>query len=186
MNTFLSQQADNAPSLIETLITFARDNLTALLITCGICLAVCAVIYICFFKKINALIKKHREIIVYVIVGGLVTVFNFAVHFSLTHFFPEMNELLVVFIAWLFAVVVAYIANKLWVFESKSFKRSVLLHEIVTFTGARVFSLGVEELIFLIFVTWLNMSQLIIKIVAAIIVVIMNYIFSKFIIFKKK
>ena len=186
MSTFLTSLNENSPSLVETLLNWALSNIIPLSITAGICLAVCAVIYICFFKKINALIKKHREIIVYVIVGGLVTVFNFVVHFGLAHFFPSLNELIIVFIAWFFAVIVAYIANKLWVFESKSFKKEVLVHEIITFTGARVFSLGVEELIFLIFVTLLNMNQLIIKIAAGIIVIIMNYVFSKLVIFKKK
>ena len=90
------------------------------------------------------------------------------------------------FIAWVFAVIFAYIVNKLWVFKSKSFKKDVLVHEIVSFTGARVLSLGIEELIFLIFVTWLAMSQGIIKIVAGVIVVIINYIFSKLLIFKNK
>lgn len=175
----------NEDSGISALLDWVMENIGVLAIIAAIGIAVCAVIYICFYKKINALIKKYREIIVYVIVGAFVTFFNIAIHFALVRF-TSLNELVIVFIAWFFAVIVAYLMNKLLVFESKSFKRDVLLHEIVTFTGARVFSLGVEELIFLIFVTLLNMSQLIIKIVAAIIVVIMNYIFSKFIIFKKK
>ena len=97
----------------------------------------------------------------------------------------ELHELVVVLIAWFFAVVAAYIMNKLLVFQSKSFEKDVLVHEIVSFTGARVFSLGVEELIFLTFVTWLNMNQYVIKAVAAIIIIIINYVFSKLVIFKK-
>lgn len=185
MNTAILTAAPADDGGITALINWAIANIVPLSIIAGICLLLCAITYICFFKKINALFKKYREIIVYVIVGGFVTVFNMAIHFTLAYF-TTLNELVIVFIAWFFAVIVAYIANKLWVFESKSFKKDVLIHEIITFTGARIFSLGVEELIFLIFVTWLDMSQVIIKIVAGIVVIIMNYIFSKLVIFKKK
>ncbi len=185
MKMILASALNSGKSGISVLVEWALANIIPLCIFAGICLLLCAVIYICFYKKINALIKKYREIIVYVIVGGFVTVFNMVIHFALAYFTP-LNELIIVFIAWFFAVIVAYIANKLWVFESKSFKKDVLIHEVVSFTGARVFSLGVEELIFLIFVTWLGMSQVIIKIVAGIIVIIMNYAFSKLFIFKRK
>ena len=98
------------------------------------------------------------------------------------------------------AVIFAYITNKLWVFESKSWKFDVLKKEIPSFVGARVFSLGVEELGILIFITWLGFDsfsldvfglftlggKMLVKIGLAVIVVIMNYIFSKFIIFKNK
>ncbi|MBR6644517.1 MAG: GtrA family protein [Clostridia bacterium] len=181
MLNFLSSTEN---SVIDTLVDWALDNIGLLAIIAGIGIAVCAVIYLCFYKKINALIKKYREIIVYVIVGGITTVINMVIHIGLVEL-TKLHELVIVFIAWFFAVIFAYIVNKLWVFQSKSFKKDVLVHEIISFTGARVFSLGVEELIFLTFVTWLNMNQYVIKAVAAIIIIIINYVFSKLVIFKK-
>ena len=167
------------------LVDWALMNIGLLATLALVCIAVLGFIYICFREMINELFKKYREIIVYVIFGGLTTVLNMAIHFGLMKF-TKLHELVIVFIAWVFAVIFAYIVNKLWVFKSKSFKKDVLVHEIVSFTGARVLSLGIEELIFLIFVTWLAMSQGIIKIVAGVIVVIINYIFSKLLIFKNK
>ena len=181
MINFLTSESSG----IKVLIDWALANITLLAIIAGVGIAVCAVIYLCFYKKINALIKKYREIIVYVIVGGITTVINMVIHIGLVEL-TNLHELVIVFIAWFFAVIFAYIVNKLWVFQSKSFKKDVLVHEIISFTGARVFSLGVEELMFLVFVTWLSIDQVIIKIAAAIIVIIMNYVFSKLIIFKNK
>ncbi len=182
MLNFLSASENSGVSM---LIDWARENIIPLSVIAAVGIVICAVIYICFFKKINALIKKYREIIVYVIFGGLTTVLNMVIHFGLMKF-TKLHELVIVFIAWVFAVIFAYIVNKLWVFQSKSFEKDVLVHEIVSFTGARVLSLGIEEVIFLIFVTWLHMSQGIIKIAAGVIVVIINYIFSKLLIFKNK
>ena len=170
---------------IEMLVDWALMHIGLLATLALVCIAVLGFIYICFREMINELFKKYREIIVYVIVGGVTTVINMVIHFGLVYL-TKLDELVIVFIAWFFAVIFAYIMNKLWVFQSKSFKKDVLVHEIVSFTGARVFSLGVEELIFLIFVTWLGMDQFIIKMAAAIIVIIMNYVFSKLVIFKNK
>ena len=181
MLNFLSSTENSG---IKTLIDWALDNIGILAIIAAVGLAVCAVIYICFYKTINELFKKYREIIVYVIVGGITTVINMVIHIGLVEL-TNLHELFIVFIAWFFAVIFAYIMNKLLVFQSKSFEKDVLVHEIVSFTGARVFSLGVEELIFLTFVTWLNMNQYVIKAVAAIIIIIINYVFSKLVIFKK-
>ena len=102
-------------------------------------------------------------------------------------------------VAWVASVAFAYVTNKLFVFESKSWKGSVLKTEIPSFVGARVFSLGVESLGLLVFVKWLGFDRftlnlpfgfsvggkLLVKIGLAVIVVVMNYVFSKFIIFKK-
>ena len=102
-------------------------------------------------------------------------------------------------IAWFVAVVFAYITNKLWVFDSKSWKFKVLLKEVPEFFLARVFSLLVEEGGLWLFIEKMGFDafsftilgfevtgKLIAKIVLAVIVVILNYFFSKFVIFAKK
>ncbi len=152
------------------------------------------------------LIKKliNKETITYIIFGVGSTVVNLAVFKAFDLLFTAATEtdltLLTNFIAWVAAVVFAFVTNKIWVFESKSWKGSVLKKEIPTFVGARLFSLGVEELGLLVFITLLHFDRfqldvfglftlggkMIVKIGLAVIVVIMNYIFSKFIIFKNK
>ena len=151
-------------------------------------------------NKIRELITKYKELIVYIVFGLCTTVVNLLAFKLMNVVLGDENYLFSNVIAWVAAVVFAFITNKLWVFESKSWKGSVLKKEIPSFVGARLFSLGVEELGLLVFVTLLHFDRfqldifglftlggkMIVKIGLAVIVVIMNYVFSKFIIFKNK
>ncbi|MCI8654445.1 MAG: GtrA family protein [Clostridia bacterium] len=135
-------------------------------------------------KKIIELIKKYEEILKYLIIGLLTTIVNYIVFIILVNNAKiEMHTSNI--IAWIVSVIFAYFTNKLFVFESKSFKLKVLIKEISTFGIARILSLLLEELILYIFVNLLNMNKLIIKLIANIVVIILNYILSKFIIFRK-
>lgn len=89
-------------------------------------------------------------------------------------------------IAWTVAVIFAFVTNKLIVFESKSWKPAVAGKEFVGFIGARLFSLLVELLCMFIMVTLLHWNEFVAKVIVQIIVVILNYVFSKLIIFKNK
>lgn len=150
-------------------------------------------------KKIKELILKYKELIVYVIFGGLTTVVNLVV-FTLCGFaLGDERYLVSNVIAWLAAVIFAYITNKLWVFESKSWSVRVLVKEIPSFFAARVFSFLLEEFGLYVFVDLLSFKdislkiftleiggELIAKAILAVVVVILNYIFSKLVIFKRK
>lgn len=150
-------------------------------------------------KKIKELILKYKELIVYVIFGGLTTVVNLVV-FTLSGFaLGDERYLISNVIAWFAAVIFAYVTNKLWVFESKSWSVRVLLKEIPSFFAARVFSFLIEEFGLYVFVDLLSFKdisikiltfeiggELIAKVVLAVIVVVLNYVFSKLVIFKKK
>ena len=133
--------------------------------------------------KIKELIKKYEEIIKYLIIGVATTALNYIV-FALLINIANIEMHTSNIIAWFVSVIFAYFTNKLFVFESKSFKLNVLGKEILSFGTARIFSLGLEEIILYVFVNLLNMNQLIIKLIANVIVVIVNYVLSKFIIFK--
>ena len=138
---------------------------------------------------IKKLYKKYEEVILYVVFGGLTTLVNFVS-------FWVFNYLVSNVIAWFISVVFAYVTNKLWVFESKSWAFKILLKEVPEFFAARLFSLGVEEGGLWLFVdkfgfdrysfTVFNFEvtgKLIAKVLLAVIVVILNYFFRKFIIF---
>ena len=95
-------------------------------------------------------------------------------------------------ISWIISVTFAFVTNKLWVFESKSWARDTVWKEAWTFYGGRVFT-GVLELVLMpLLVSWgLNMTLFKIeyfpaKIIVSVIVIILNYLLSKFISFKKK
>lgn len=89
-------------------------------------------------------------------------------------------------IAWVAGVLFAFFTNKLFVFESKSWAPSVAAKEFSGFVGARTFSLFVELLCMFLFVTICNMNDLLAKIIVGAIVVVLNYVFSKLLIFKKR
>ncbi len=150
-------------------------------------------------KKLTDLILKYKELITYVFFGGLTTLVNFLTFSLFRALLGEELYLLNNAIAWFVSVVFAYITNKLFVFESKSFEKRTLMKEISEFFCARIFSFGVEEggmwllIDFFGFGSYsLNVlgfemgGQLIAKLILAVIVVIFNYFASKFVIFRKK
>ncbi len=150
-------------------------------------------------KKIKELYKKYEEVILYVVFGVLTTVVNFVSFWLFSKILGDKLYLVNNVIAWFISVVFAYITNKLWVFESKSWAPKILVKEVPEFFAARLFSLGVEEAGLWLFVDKLNFGsfsftllgfeftgQLIAKVILAVIVVILNYFFSKFVIFAKK
>ncbi len=150
-------------------------------------------------KMIKTLFIKYKELITYVIFGVLTTLVNFFAFWIFTKIFGEHLYLVNNAIAWVVGVVFAYITNKLFVFESKSWDLKVITKEITGFLGARIFSFLVEEGGMFLFVSVLGLGeksltllgftitgQFIVKILLAVIVVILNYIFSKFFIFRIK
>ena len=146
-------------------------------------------------EKLMDLIRKliSKEVFSYLFFGVMTTVVNLII-FGICK--DRMNILIANAIAWVGAVVFAFITNKLFVFESKSWRPSVLLKEIPTFAGARLLTLGLEELGLFVMVEWLHLDEaltlpfvsgeMIIKLMIAVVVVILNYVFSKLIIFRKK
>ena len=150
-------------------------------------------------KKIKTLFIKYKEIITYIIFGILTTLVNFFAFWIFTKIFGENLYLVNNAIAWVVGVVFAYVTNKLFVFESKSWDLKLITKEITGFLGARIFSFLVEEGGMFLFISVLDLGeksldllgftitgQFMVKILLAVIVVVLNYVFSKFIIFKRQ
>ncbi len=154
-------------------------------------LIACGLLYLIFRKKADEWIKKHKEIVLYIVFGGLTTLVNYLVFYPLVNI-PGMQDnvswwtLVVNVIAWVAAVAFAYVTNKFFVFQSKDKSGKTVFREIVSFVGARVASLLIEEAILALFVTLLHFNENLIKLIASIGTVIINYFFSKFVIFRKK
>ena len=131
------------------------------------------------------LLKRHKEIILYLLFGGLTTLVNIAVYAACADWF-RWGTVASTIIAWILSVVFAFITNKLFVFESKHRSLKTLLFEACSFFGCRLFS-GLLDL----FIMWLTVdiwhwNGLLMKIISNIFVIIINYVFSKAIIFRKR
>ena len=150
--------------------------------------------------KIKELYLKHKEIVNYLIFGVLTTVINWIAYTvaikvlsggqgSGTEF--DSNMFISNVFAWIVAVAFAFITNKLWVFESKSKDKELILKEAASFVGSRLgtgvieiglfpllFELGLNESLF-------GVEGFVAKIIVSVIVIILNYLFSKFWVFKK-
>ncbi len=150
-------------------------------------------------NKIKQLFLKYKELILYFIFGVITTVANFLAFYICTKFLGEEYFLFNNAVAWVVGVLVAFITNKLFVFNSKSWELKNTLRELLEFTAARLFSFGVEEAGMWLFIGVLGLGeiaisllsftitgQFIVKLVLSVIVVILNYFFSKFVIFKKE
>ncbi len=133
----------------------------------------------------KALFVKYKEIILYVFFGGCTTLVNLGVYFLLTRCF-FVNEFVSNAIAWLLSVLFAFVTNKIWVFDSRSREGKVLLFEISSFFAARLLSLGIDMAVLWLGTSVLHINDGIVKIVANVIVIIVNYIASKLFIFRKK
>lgn len=146
-----------------------------------------------FFKneKLNSLMKKiiNREMFDYIVFGVLTTVISIVTLWLFNRLFGVKFVLLNNVLSWILAVAFAFITNKFIVFKSSSTESKTLLKEIISFTGARLLSLGVEEagLAIAQFVFHVDETgAMIAKIILQIIVIIINYVLSKLFIFKDK
>ena len=142
-------------------------------------------------KKIISLYKKYEEIINYLVVGGLTTVVSLGSKWILLFTVLDATKPLElqasVIISWICAVTFAYIANRIIVFKSKNKK---ILKEITSFFGARLLTLGLEMIIMWFFVTLLKLDTdmwvFIWTLVTQVLILVLNYVFSKLFVFKKE
>lgn len=149
-------------------------------------------------EKLNSMMKKivNKEMFYYIVFGVLTTLVSLVTFWIFDKILGSKLALISNVLSWIFAVAFAFITNKFIVFNSKKTDSSTLTKEILSFTGARLLSLGVEELgIFIaqfvfhadkkVYFKFVG-GMMIAKVILQVIVVIINYIFSKLYIFKDK
>lgn len=136
-------------------------------------------------KKLKELYEKYKEIISYLFFGGLTTVVNFIVYFLFANVF-NIDKVASNAIAWVVAVLFAFVTNKIFVFNHHSENAKEFLWEFGSFVGCRLFSGALDIGIFALCVNVLHFNDFIVKIFTQILVIVLNYIFSKLIIFRKK
>lgn len=136
-------------------------------------------------EKIKQIIKKNREMIDYLVVGGLTTVVSY-VSYAFVSRILNCDFKLSTIISWVCAVLFAFFANKIIVFKSKTQNKRQLFLEVFNFFKFRILSLFIDMALMIILVDFLSINDLIAKFLVQFIIVAVNYIFSKFFIFNKK
>lgn len=139
--------------------------------------------------KVKELFKKYEEIIVYLIVGGMTTVFSWACMFFVNIvifgnlLYPtNVQNLILSTVSWTAGVVFAYPTNRKFVFKSKD---PNILSEAGKFVASRISTLILDIVVRQI-LGWMGVNVFVATLVAAVLVIIGNYVFSKLLVFKKK
>lgn len=137
-------------------------------------------------KNLKEIYFKYKELINYLIFGGLTTIVNFICYYIFARMIG-IDEVISSALSWFFSVLFAYITNKIFVFDSKTKGIKNLIRECISFFLARILSGILCDIgSFALMVKVFNINDIISKIITQVMVVIVNYIFSKFLVFKKK
>lgn len=136
--------------------------------------------------KLNKLFNKYEEIIMYIIVGGLTTFVSLFSYYVFIILFLNPNNAMELqlanVISWLLSVTFAYFANKKYVFKSKG----KFIEEFVEFYGSRVLTLIIDMFSMFLMVTLFHANDKIAKIIVQFIILLLNYFFSKYLVFNDK
>ena len=137
-------------------------------------------------NKLRAVFIKHRETVMYLIFGGLTTLVNYIVYAVCCWLMPDAGTTAPNVIAWVLAVLFAYITNRNLVFGSETHGAGPVMRELAAFSGSRIFTLVLESAILWAAVDKMGMNNLVVKLLVNVLVIVLNYILSKLIVFRKK
>lgn len=131
------------------------------------------------------LIRKYRDVLPYLFFGVCTTAVNVVVYWICAH--PmRLGTMLSTVLAWVLSVLFAYVTNRKWVFHSEAHGRREIGREIASFFGCRLATGIVDWLCMFLFVEVLGLNDLFIKLAANVIVIVLNYVASKLLIFRKR
>ena len=135
-------------------------------------------------EKLKTLMVRYRDVIVYLVFGVLTTAVNYLVYlpcYNVLGFSGSASNA----IAWVGAVAFAYVTNKPFVFRSRDWSAKTVIPELTKFVGCRLGSGVLETAIILLTVDWLGWNGNVMKLLTSVLVVVLNYIGSKLLVFKK-
>lgn len=135
-------------------------------------------------KRLGLFITRNKEIIVYLLVGVATTAINYTVYFLLFNiaFFSAVTSNI---IAWIIAVVFAFVSNKLFVFCDQDWSVRKVFDEAVAFLECRIASGALETAIIFVATNFIDLNGNVVKVFTGILVIILNYIGSKLLVFRK-
>ncbi len=128
--------------------------------------------------------KMNKEVILYLFFGVLTTAVNFLVYFLVLKL--SDNYVFSTTMAFIVAVIFAYVTNKKYVFENVTSSFKKLLDEFFRFVTSRIFTYIIDVLGMILLIEYLSHGEVVSKIAVNIVVVGINYILSKIYIFKKE
>ena len=134
---------------------------------------------------IKNLLIKHKSFIMYAVFGVLTTLINMAAYYVLYNVLSWSN-LASTALAWFVAVVFAFVTNKKWVFDSQSMEAKVLLYELFSFFLCRIATGAFDMVVMYVAVDVMHANEMFWKLTANVLVILLNFVASKLIIFKKK
>lgn len=143
-------------------------------------------------KPIQDIYYKYEEKWLYLFFGVLTTVVSFATagiaKYALESAGFDKSSVsdISTAISWICSVTFAYLTNRVWVFESKASGVKELAKEAASFYGGRVVTFFAEMIIMKVLYSWLNINYWVSKLLAGVVILILNYIISKLFIFRKK
>lgn len=129
--------------------------------------------------------KKYKDVAAYLFFGVCTTLVNVLVYWLAAHIF-FMKTVISSMIAWIAAVLFAYVTNRRWVFHSKANTVSEILAEVIKFLSVRLATGIVDWMCMYIFVDVLGLHDVFIKIISNVLVIILNFSASKLIVFKDR
>lgn len=132
----------------------------------------------------KTLFEKYKTIILYLFFGGLTTVINIAAYYVLSRVFSFESTAPANACAWFISVIFAFVTNKYFVFEADKKSKNSGLFQLISFFAARLFSGVLDVVILVVFVDFIGFPDMPVKIASNVIVIILNYIASKLVIFK--
>ena len=121
-------------------------------------------------RVFEPLYKKYKEVLLYLFFGVLTTVVSIG-SYAFFNVALGINELIANVISWVFAA------------PTKTVEE--FMKQLVSFAGGRVLTLVIEEIILLVFITMLHFNSMLIKFIAQVVVIILNYVISKLLVFRK-
>ena len=136
-------------------------------------------------QKVRSLIEKYRDILLYIFFGVLTTAVNYLIYlpvFNLCGLSAAVSNV----IAWVGAVIFAFLTNKPFVFHSYDWSAKTVIPELTKFVSCRLASGVLETAILLLTVDCLHWNGNIWKLITQVLVVIINYVGSKLLVFKNK
>lgn len=134
-------------------------------------------------RKKEQFYKKNKEVLLYLFFGGLTFVVSI-MSYAICNVTFRLNELTANIISWILAVLFAFLTNQKWVFRSETNTVMEYGKLMLDFFAGRVATLIIEEMILLVFITWLGFNSILIKVIAQIVVITLNYVISKLWVFK--
>lgn len=140
-------------------------------------------------KPLQDIYYKYEEKWLYLVFGGLTTVISIVTKLLLFYFVPgepKWESTAGVVFSWICAVTFAFFTNKKYVFKNETKTSKEFWSVFFSFYGARLATFAMEEAIFLICCDWLGMNKTLITFLSQVLIFILNYIFSKLFVFKKK